>query len=249
MSETDPTAVCDRMPPLALLAGGLAKRMQPITTTVPKAMIEVAGEPFVAHQLRLLVRNGVTSVVICCGHLAEQIVDFVGDGARFGCHVSYSLDGEVLLGTGGALKRALPLLGEHFLVMYGDSWLGADFRAVYRAFLTSREPALMTVFRNEGLWDTSNVEFSDGVIRRYDKVHRNAAMRHIDYGIGVVRSEIFTDWPADTPFDLAQVYQRLVARGRLAGYEVLERFYEIGSPQGLVETDALLRAAENRGHG
>src|ERR1700688_3948084 len=230
-----------RMPPLALLAGGLATRLRPITETIPKSMVTVAGEPFVAHQLRLLVREGIAEVVVCSGHLGEQIEAFVADGARFGCRVRYSRDGDLPLGTGAALRRALPMLGESFMAMYGDSYLDTSFRAVYEAFRRSGLPALMTVFRNEGLWDTSNVEFADGAIRRYDKVNRTPAMRHIDYGLGVFKADIVRARPADMPFDLAELYGDLVRRGLLAGYEVCERFYEIGSPSGLAETEAFVR--------
>lgn len=229
------------MPPLALLAGGLATRLRPITESIPKSMVEVAGEPFISHQLRLLARRAITDVVICCGFLGEQITTFVGDGARWGCRVRYSSDGDRPLGTGGALRRALPILGDCFMVMYGDSYLDISFRDVVDAFQRSGMPGLMTVFRNEGRWDTSNVEFADGVIRRYDKVVRNASMRHIDYGLGVLKASTVSVQPADHAFDLADIYGDLARRNQLAGYEVFERFYEIGSPAGMAETDAFLR--------
>lgn len=229
------------MPPLALLAGGLASRLLPITAAIPKSMVEVAGAPFIAHQLRLLVREGVTGVVICRGHLGGQIENFVGDGGRFGCRVRYSDDGARPLGTGGALRRALPLLGDCFLVMYGDSYLDTRFRPVYEAFRRFGLPALMTAYRNEGRWDTSNVEFANGLILRYDKLNPTPAMRYIDYGLGVLDASVVRAWPADAAFDLAEVYRSLAARRLLAGYEVRERFYEIGSPAGLAATDAFLR--------
>lgn len=228
------------MPPLALLAGGMATRLRPVTASIPKSMVEVAGEPFISHQLRLLAREEVTDIVICCGYLGDQIIDFVGDGARFGCRVRYSSDGDRPLGTGGALRRALPLLGERFMVMYGDSYLEVNFREVFDAFRRAGKPALMTVFRNVGRWDTSNVEFVNGAIRRYDKVNRNPAMLHIDYGLGVLDAGAMGAHPVDHAFDLADHYRDLVRRGLLAGYEVHRRFYEIGSPAGLAETDAYL---------
>jgi len=230
------------MPPLALLAGGLATRLRAVTTTLAKSMVQVAGEPFISHQLKLLHRNGIEDVVICVGHLGEQIRSFVGDGAQFGCRVRYSADGARPLGTGGALRQAAPLLGSCFFVMYGDSYLDIPFRPVYEAFRGAGRPALMTVFRNHGQWDASNVEFVDGVIRRYDKVSRTADMHHIDYGLGVLSADLLTARPADTAFDLADLYRELVDRGELAGFEVTQRFYEVGSPAGLAETDAHLRA-------
>ena len=228
------------MPPLALLAGGLATRLRPLTQLVPKAMLEVAGEPFIAHQLRLLRREQISRVVLCVGYLWEQIEGFVGDGSRFGLSVEYNVDGPKLLGTGGALRAALPKLGHEFLVMYGDSWLDADYAPIVDAFRRSDKPALMTVFRNEGKWDTSNVWFENGRVRRYDKRERVPEMRHIDWGLGILRAEVIVARPADTPFDLASVYTTLAQSGELAGYEVTTRFYEIGSPEGLRETEALL---------
>lgn len=229
------------MPPLALLAGGLATRLRPITEKIPKSMVQVAGEPFISHQLRLLAREGVSDVVVCTGYLGEQIEAYVGDGSRFACHVRYSADGDKPLGTGGALRRALPLLGERFLVMYGDSYLNTRFRSVYEAFCSCGLPALMTVFRNEGRWDSSNVEFADGIVRRYDKLNRTPAMHYIDYGLGILDASVVRVCPESTAFDLAELYGGLAGRGMLGGYEIRERFYEIGSPAGLAETDQFIR--------
>jgi len=230
------------MPRVAILAGGLATRLGPITATVPKSMLPVADEPFVAHQLRLLARQGVIEVVLCCGYLGDQIEAFVGDGSAFGCHVRYSFDGDKLKGTGGALKRGLPLLGDHFMVMYGDSYLPTNYRAVYRSFLESGRQGLMTLYRNEDLWDKSNVIFRDGRIVRYDKQSQTPEMHYIDYGLGVMWSQALADRTGDEVFDLSSVYEGLVERGELAGYEVTERFYEIGSHAGLHETGALFEA-------
>lgn len=234
----------DEMPPLALLAGGLATRLGAVTERVPKSLLEVAGEPFVAHQLRLLVSHGITDVVMCCGHLGGMIEDFVEDGAGFGCRVRYSHDGPQLLGTGGAIRKALPLLGARFWVMYGDSYLTAEFEPVLRAFEESDKAALVTVFRNEDRWGASNVEFAGGRIVRYAKGARGASdnavgrMRHIDYGLGIYSAEAFAGWSG--AFDLSAVQSDLIARGAMAGFEVTERFYEIGSVTGLRETDGFL---------
>jgi NDP-sugar pyrophosphorylase family protein len=229
------------MPPVALLAGGLATRLRPLTEQVPKAMLDVAGEPFIAHQLRLLRHEKISRVVICAGYLAEQISAYVGDGSRFGLSVGYKIDEPRLLGTGGALRATLDQLGDEFLVMYGDSWLDTAYAPVVDAFRASGHPALMTVFRNEGQWDTSNVWFEDGRIRLYDKRERLPQMHHIDWGLSMVRAEVLSARPANQPFDLAEVYSDLSRAGKLAGYEVGTRFYEIGSAEGLRETDALLR--------
>lgn len=226
--------------PVAILAGGLATRMRPATETIPKALLPVGGRPFIAHQLAYLRRQGVRDVVLCVGHLGEQVREFVGDGASWDLHVQYSFDGPVLMGTGGALAAAAPLLGEQFFVLYGDSYLPVDFSPVEEAFVKSGMPALMTVLKNENRWDKSNVLFADGTVLRYDKRAPSGDMRHIDYGLGVLSCGILAGLPAQ-PFDLADIYHRLSVEGRLAGFEVHQRFYEIGSPEGLQETDIHLR--------
>ena len=231
----------DAQPPLALLAGGLAKRLGAITERVPKSMLEVAGEPFIAHQLRRTTGQGIRDVVICCGHLGGLIAEFVGDGSRFGCRVRYSYDGPPLLGTGGAILKALPLLGPRFWVMYGDSYLTAEFAPILRAFEASGKRGLMTVFRNEDRWDKSNVAFAANGILRYEKASHDPAMRHIDYGLGLYSAQAFVGLPQGSEFDLSEIQRDLIARGEMAGFEVSERFYEIGSPAGLAETDVFLR--------
>lgn len=230
------------MPPLVLLAGGLATRLYPLTRTIPKSMLEVAGEPFIAHQLRLLREQGIQNIVICAGHLGEQIAEYVGDGSAFGVQVSYSFDGSVLLGTGGALRKALPhLAAEDFFIMYGDSYLDTDFQVIYRQFRQQQAAGLMTVLRNGNKWDASNVLFLNNCIVRYDKKDRTSDMQHIDYGLGLLRKEVLETWPENSKFDLVEVYQALICEEKLAGFEVKKRFYEIGSEQGLAETTAYLQ--------
>jgi NDP-sugar pyrophosphorylase family protein len=226
--------------PVAILAGGLATRLRPITERVPKVLIPVAGKPFLAHQLALLRQQGITRVVLCVGHLGEMVQREFGDGAAHGVKLEYSFDGPVLLGTGGAIQRALPLLGKEFFVLYGDSYLPIGFRPVAEFFERNGRLGLMTVFQNEGRFDTSNVVFGDGEIKVYDKKNWLPEMRHIDYGLSVFKAAAFDEWPADKPFDLADVMQRLVAQRQLAGFEVKERFYEIGSHAGLTELEQLL---------
>ncbi len=227
--------------PVAILAGGLAMRLRPITEKIPKALVSVAGEPFLAHQLRLLHARGLRRVVLCVGYLGEMIERDFGNGAAYGMEVRYSFDGPKLLGTGGALRQALPLLGDKFLVLYGDSYLPIDYAAVLASFHASGQPGLMTVYRNEDAWDTSNVHFADGRIVRYDKRERTPEMRHIDYGLGVFRASVFAERPEGEAFDLADVQRELVAKDALAGHEVFQRFYEVGSHAGLAELENLLR--------
>ena len=166
-----------------------------------------------------------------------------GDGSSHGVSLDYSFDGPVLLGTGGALKRALPKLGDAFFVLYGDSYLPTPFAPIAETFERSGKPGLMTVYRNEGRYDTSNVVFCDGSIQVYDKKSRRPEMQHIDYGLSLFKREVFATWPDDKPFDLADVMSRLVEQRELAGFEVRERFFEIGSHTGLAELDAKLSRA------
>jgi NDP-sugar pyrophosphorylase family protein len=228
------------MLPIAILAGGLATRLRPITATIPKALVEIAGQPFLGHQLRLLSQSGIPRVVLCVGYLGEQVRDYAGDGSAFGLHVDYSFDGPQLLGTAGAIRQAMPLLGDTFFTIYGDSYLPCDYGDAARTFLESGKSGLMSVFRNDGRWDSSNVEYAEGRILAYDKANRTPRMRHIDYGLGVFRRQAFDAVPRDQPCDLAAVYQDLLRRGDLAAWEALERFYEIGSLEGIRELTEFL---------
>ena len=222
----------------------MATRLRPITEKIPKLLVEVAGEPFFSHQIRLLKSAGLTRLVLCVGYLGEMIVDLYGDGAKWGVQIDYVFDGPKLLGTGGALIKALPKLGDAFYVLYGDSYLPVDYRAVGDFFIRSDQLGLMTVYENHGRYDTSNVWFEHGAIKLYDKKARLPQMQHIDYGLGVFRAAAFDGFPRDAVVDLAEVQKALVARDQLAGYEIKERFYEIGSHEGLNELDALLRTPQ-----
>jgi NDP-sugar pyrophosphorylase family protein len=233
-------------PVIAILAGGLATRLRPLTQTVPKSMIQVAGEPFIAHQLRMLVHRGFREVFVLCGFMGQQIVDFVQDGKQFGCKVHYSFDGEIKLGTGGALRNALPCLGERFMVIYGDSYCRTDYMAIFSAFIASGKLGLMTIFQNNNLLDKSNVEFSDGRIVHYDKEHQTPEMLFIDYGINVFSAKAFATIEPGAAFDLSTLQVDLVRLNSLAGYEVYERFYEVGSHAGLAETNIFLSVTEHR---
>jgi len=233
--------VSSSLPPVAILCGGLATRLRALGVKLPKALMDVNGEPFVAHQLRLLRSRGIDRVVLCVGHLGELICDYVGDGSRFGLQAEFSFDGPVLLGTAGAICRALPLLDKTFFVLYGDSYLPCDYGMVAEAFRRSGQPSLMTVFRNEGQYDTSNIEFDGTHILSYDKTCRTPRMHYIDYGLGVFDRAVFQELPEVQPCDLAQIYQKQLAAGQLAALEMTHRFYEIGSFQGLEETAEYLR--------
>ena len=220
------------MPTIAILAGGLATRMRPLTDDCPKALIPVAGEAFAAHQLKLLAANGFKSVVFLIGHLGEQIVETIGNGEAFGLDVSYKSDGPYLLGTGGSLASALPMLGDPFCTIYGDSWLDFDYAGAVQRFRQAAMPALMTVIDGSRGSEAPNVDYCDGIIRRYDKADPSPEMQHIDYGFGIYAASVFAGVPADRPTDLASIQSRLAAEGKLAGYETTIPYYEVGSFSG-----------------
>jgi len=228
--------------PAVILAGGLATRMRPLTAKIPKALLEIEGQPFLWHQLRLLKQSGINRAVLLVGYLGEMIEERFGDGSALGMQIQYSYDGPTLLGTAGAIRQALPSLSGPFFVLYGDSYLPCDYRSIEEAFRRSADPGLMTVYRNEGRYDVSNVEYNGGRILKYDKRQRTPAMHHIDYGLGVFDPVVFTAFPANQRTDLETVYQKLIAAGTLAAFEVYDRFYEIGSPEGLRDTTEFLRS-------
>ena len=227
--------------PVAILAGGLATRLRPITEKIPKSLVPVAGRPFLAHQLEMLRARGVRQVVLCIGYLGEMIQKDFGHEAH-GIKLDYSFDGPKLLGTGGAIKRALPKLGPEFFILYGDSYLPLEYRPVADAFHHSGKLGLMTVYHNEGKYDSSNVVYKNGEIVVYDKKLKLPEMHHIDYGLSLFKASVFDAYAADQVFDLAEVMGRLVREKQLAGYEVPERFYEMGSPAGLAELETLLQS-------
>ncbi len=220
----------------------MATRLLPVTEKIPKSMIEVAGEPFIGHQLRLLKKNGVRDVVVCAGHLSTAIGQYVGMGREFGLRVSYSIDGLRPLGTAGAIRKALHLLGYEFFTLYGDSYLTHDMQKILDSFHDQDRIGMMTVYKNQDRHGQSNVEMCDGTIVAYSKKAKTPRMQHIDYGLGVFNYKAFASLKADQPADLSELYQDLLGVNELATYEVDERFYEIGSFDGLKETEEKIRA-------
>jgi N-acetyl-alpha-D-muramate 1-phosphate uridylyltransferase len=229
----------NELPTVCILAGGRGKRLGARVTDVPKPLLEVAGEPFLFHQLRLLARHGATRVVLCVGYLGERIRERIGP-RQFGLTIEYSFDAPGLDGTLGAIRRAQDLLGDRFLVLYGDTYLRLDYRAAAAEWLRSGCLGLMVVMRNDGRWDVSNTVYSGGRVIEHDKSALTSAMRWIDYGLGGLEVRALERVPASER-DLSSLYNRLAQLGELCGYEARERFYEIGRPESLAETDAFLR--------
>jgi MurNAc alpha-1-phosphate uridylyltransferase len=230
--------------PVAILAGGLATRLHPVTEKVPKSLLPIAGRPFIHWQLSLLAQQGINEVVMCVGHLGGQIQTAVGDGSAFGVTVRYSCDGDTLLGTGGALRRAQPMLGEAFFVLYGDSYLRCSFAAVQAAYESSASLGLMTVFCNQDRWEKSNVSLQEGRVTEYDKHSPRPGMRYIDYGLGILSVQALEG--SDAAFDLADLYGELASRGELAAFTVDDRFYEVGSVAGIEATESYLTGRGGR---
>lgn len=227
------------LPPVCILAGGRGTRLGTRARGVPKPLVELAGEPFLIHQLRLLAGQGVREAVICVGHRGEMIESRIGR-ERFGIQIAYSHDGPGLDGTLGAIRRALAVLPERFLVLYGDTYLRLDYRAAEDAWRASGLPALMVVLRNEGNWDCSNARFQGGLVTAYDKHAPAADMTWIDYGLGGLTTAAL-ERVAPAEDDLAVLYRALARRHELCGYPASERFYEIGTPAALEETEEFLR--------
>jgi NDP-sugar pyrophosphorylase family protein len=228
------------MLPVAILAGGLATRLRPVTEKLPKALLPIAGRPFIHWQLGMLAQQGITEVVMCVGHLGEQIQAVVCDGSGFGVRVRYSCDGDTLLGTGGALRRALPMLGAAFFVLYGDSYLRCSFAAAQTAYEASAALGLMTVLCNEDRWEKSNVLLREGRVAEYDKHSPRPGMKHIDYGLSILSTKALQGSPVNAAFDLADLYRELASRDELVALTVNERFYEVGSVAGIEATESYL---------
>ncbi len=220
---------------VAILAGGLATRLKPLTDNLPKSLVSIQGKTFLEYQLEFLRAGGITDVVLCAGYLGEQIEKFCGDGGKFGVRVKYSHEGNTLLGTAGALKKAAPLLEEEFFVMYGDSYLCLDFNTLMCYFKNQNKLALMTVYRNRGRYDKSNTVVAGNLVRRYSKQAKTGDMDYIDYGANILRKQALELVPADRSYSLEDLFPLLIAQDELLAYEVKERFYQIGSPEGLEE--------------
>ncbi len=231
--------------PVAILAGGLAKRLKKNTFNKPKALIDIAGKPFISRQLSYLSNQNIKDIVICTAHLGNQIKNYVGDGSKYNLKVSYSDDGDKLLGTGGSLKKASRILGENFFILYGDSFLPINFSLVEKAYFRQKKPALMTVFKNNDHGDKSNVYFKNKCVL-YNKKNPQKNMNYIDYGLNVVKSTIFYNFPSNKMFDLSDVFEDLSKKNLLAGLEIYERFYEIGSINGLNDTIDFFKKMGNK---
>lgn len=223
-----------------ILAGGLGIRLRPLTDGIPKPMVLIHGKPFLEYQIELLRRHGIGSIVLCVGHLGHMVKEHFGDGSRFGVDIRYSEEGERLLGTAGALKRAEPLLDDEFFLIYGDSYLLLDYAAVMAYFLRQDRLALMVTYRNENRYERSNVAAADGFVKVYDKERQTPEMVYINYGVSVLRKEALLYVPPRGVYSQEELYGRFIQERQLLAYETDQRFYEVGSPDGLAEFSRLV---------
>lgn len=229
---------------IAILAGGLATRLGDLTRNQPKSLVKVLGKPFLGYQLELLAKRGIRDIVVCIGHLGEQIESQFGNGKKYGVTIKYSLENKPL-GTAGALKRAEPLLDDPFFTIYGDSYLFLDFRAVMLYFKSQDKLALMTVYENHDRYDRSNTVIEGNLVRRYSKKERTEDMVYIDYGANIFRKEVLKMIPENQFYSLEDLFVRLIEMRELLAFEVKQRFHEIGSPQGLKEFEKYIEGGQH----
>ena len=219
---------------VAILAGGLASRLGDLAKNQPKSMLKVLGRPFLEYQLELLRKGGIRSAVLCIGHMGGQIERHFGNGSKYGVNIEYSFE-DKLLGTAGALKKAEGLLHDVFFTMYGDSYLFLDFSLAMSCFKSYNKLALMTVYKNYDQHDRSNTIVEGDLVKRYSKREKSEDMNYIDYGAHIFRKKALDMVPENQLYSLEDLFTCLIERQELLAFEVKERFYEIGSPQGLKE--------------
>jgi NDP-sugar pyrophosphorylase family protein len=233
------------MLPVALLAGGMATRLGDLTKETPKSLIEISGRPFIDYQLKKFARSGFSQIVICVGNLSEKIIDFVGDGKEYGLEVTYSHDGVEQLGTGGAIQRAIPLMGKDFFVQYGDSFLDFNYKELEQEYLKNSGPCLMSIYMNQNNFDKSNVKISEGGFISYSKSEPSADMTFIDYGCMILNPKSISEFATPEKFDLSDYLEHVSESGLLRGHEVKNRFFEIGSKSGLSAFEEYVRSHPN----
>jgi MurNAc alpha-1-phosphate uridylyltransferase len=231
--------------PVAVLAGGLGTRLRLVTgETLPKALVPVAGRPFIDRKLDELRGRGANEVVLLVGHGGDALRTHVGDGEAFGLQVTYLEDGPTLLGTGGALLRARPMLGDTFWTTYGDTLLSVDTASAEAQFAASDALGLMTVLHNRDRWEPSNTRVEGSRVVAYSKQPRPAAAEHIDYGMLLFRAAALSGFGPGDAFDLGEALGALVTQQRLDAFEVTERFHDIGTVEALRETEDWVRERE-----
>lgn len=218
---------------IVVLAGGLATRMRPETEQIPKSLLHVQGRPFVDWQLDRFAASGARSVVMCVGHLGEQIETHVKRALDRGLVVGYSYDGAELVGTGGALRRAFARLEDEFVLTYGDSYLPFDYAAPLHDLRAHPEAvATMSVYRNRGELGASNVALDGDWVAKYEKGAADPDLDCIDYGAIALRRSALDGIEDGAVWGIEALFRKLARKRQLRAFVAPERFYEVGSPEG-----------------
>lgn len=223
---------------IVILAGGLATRLYPYTLGVPKSLILINDKPFIYWQLKQLKEQNTKNIILCLGKHSKQIIDYLELNSKFGLNIKYSLEKEKL-GTGGAISNVYSKLDDYFGILYGDSYLQINFKRIEKYYKKKNKLGLMTVYKNNGLYDRSNIIYKNKKIVKYEKELQDDEMKFIDYGFGIIDKSVFRKRRGN--FDLANIYKELLSKNELASYRVKKRFYEIGSFQGMEETSEFLK--------
>jgi NDP-sugar pyrophosphorylase family protein len=220
---------------IVILCGGLATRLEHLTKNIPKSMIEIKNKPFLEYQIENLKRSNIKDIVLCVGHLSEQIKNYFGDGEKFDVNIKYSHDGDKQLGPIGALKNTESLIEDIFFILYGDSYLNLDYQKMYSYFKTQNKLGLMAVYKNFNRFDKSNLIVKDDMIVAYGEKERTKEMIYIDYGTSLLRKKALNLIPKNTFFTTGEFFSNLISKNELLAFEVKERFYHIGNPDALKE--------------
>ena len=228
---------------VVILAGGLGTRLEGRTKNRPKSMVTVCDKPFLEYQLELLKNGGINHVLLCIGYMGEQIAEHFGNGRKYGVNITYSTE-ERPLGTAGALKRAESFLKDTFFTMYGEAYLFLDFNEVMRYFRSHSKLALMTVYKNYDLYDKSNTVVEGDLVKKYSKEERTKDTVYIDYGINIFNKEVLKMVPGNNFYSLEELFNDLIEREELLAFEVMERFYEIGSLSGLKDFEQYINGVK-----
>jgi len=215
---------------MVILCGGLATRLGIIAKEIPKSMIDINGKPFLQHQIELLKKHDFDEIILCIGHLGEQIKNYFGDGTKFGINIKYSKDNQ--LGVIGAIKNAEPLLRDNFFMMYGDSYLPhLDFNNMYQKYQNQDKLALMSIWKNNNKTDKSNIKIKNGLVTNVGEPNSD----YVDYGAIVLNKKILELIPPNKPFSTKEFWKKLTSKKQLGIYEVKKRLYHIGNIDGLKE--------------
>ena len=230
---------------IVVLCGGEATRLHPLTKKFPKSMIQIAGKPFLEHQIDLFKKNRIFDIVLCTGFLGEQIEEYFGDGGKFGVSIKYSREREPL-DTGGALKNAKELLEDEFFIIYGDSYLLIDYQEVYNYFKKFDKMGLMTVYKNYGRLEPSKIILDGNFVKVFDKEHPNQpGMIYTEFGLNIFKKEVL-DLVDKKAFPIGDYFKKLIEKKELLAFETSQRFYEIGCPEGLETTKKIIEEGKEK---